>query len=69
MTAIPLRQNPLYKRFPLGGRDMTFNCSMAYTTKREADTTAKEVRKIFGQPSRVIKGVNGWYYVYIHGED
>ena len=68
MTAISLTQNPLYKRLPLGGRNVLFHCSVAYTTKREAETTAKEIRRVFDQPARVIKGANGLYYVYVHGE-
>ena len=69
MVAIDLTRDVKYKTFKLQDRDSMFHCSVAYTTKREADSNANEARKIWGQPARIVKGKGGLYYLYVHGEE
>lgn len=69
MSAVDLSKNVQYKRFKLYGKEMLFHSSVAYTTKREAERSANEARKVWDQPARIIKGKGGLYYLYVHGEE
>lgn len=66
MSRFPLSKE-ITKKFPINGKPVTFKCIIAFTTKREADNTASEMRRLFEYPCRVIKGKGGMYYPYFYG--
>jgi hypothetical protein len=66
MTKHPLSKE-ITKKFVVGGKLVVFKCNIAFTTKREADNTASEIRRMFEYPCRVVKGKGGMYYPYFYG--